>query len=111
MLTVTTDSQGRAAMRGFRPNSVEGKFEIRVNASANGSQGSTVINQVNAIGAGAAASGGGLAAWKWLLIVGAAGAAAGTGIYLGTRDSGNGGTPARPPIVLTPGSPTVGGPR
>jgi hypothetical protein len=113
MLTVTTDSQGRAAMRGFRPNSVEGKFEIRVNASANGAQGSAVITQTNALAAGAAASTGGLAAWKWVLIAAAAGAAAGTGIYLGTRDgNGNGGgTPPRPAIVLTPGSPTVGGPR
>jgi hypothetical protein len=112
MLTVTTDSQGRAVARGFKPNNVEGKYQIRVNASSAGMTGSTVINQTNAVVAGAAAAGSS-SALKWLLILGGIGAGAGIGAYVATRDSGGGTptTPPRPAIVITPGTPTVGGPR
>jgi hypothetical protein len=46
--TVITDSEGRAIGRGLRPNKTAGQFEIRVNASFEGSSASARIIQTNA---------------------------------------------------------------
>jgi len=124
-LTVTTNEQGRAIATGIKPNNVNGPMQIRVTASFQGATASAVINQMNTGGAGsasgsnstAAASGGGMSAGAKigiiLLIVG--GAAAG-GIIAATHGGGGGGgsspsTPVTPPIVITAGTPTVGGPK
>lgn len=48
LLTVLTDSNGRAAMRGFTPNNVSGNFQVRVTASFRGDSVSTTISQTNA---------------------------------------------------------------
>lgn len=110
-----TDAQGRAVMRGFRPNSLQGKFEIRVTASSNGQSVSTAISQSNALGAvSTSAAGGGLSTTaKLLIILGVVGAGAAGGIFAATRggSSGSSGTPQITPTVITPGTPTVGGPR
>src|SRR5215212_4481241 len=45
--TVTTDSDGRAIGRGLRPNKTAGQFEIRVNASHEGSTATARIVQTN----------------------------------------------------------------
>lgn len=106
-LTITTDAQGRAVARGLRPNNVNGRYEIRVNASSEGRTASTTINQTNAIVAAAAA--GGLTIKLIAILLAAAGAAA-AGAVVATN--GGNDTPARPtPTVITPGSPTVGGPQ
>lgn len=110
-LTITTDAQGRAAARGLRPNSVNGQYEIRVNASHQGRTASSVISQTNAVTAAAA----GVSA-KLLAILAIAGGAAAAGAVVATRNGGNGGsrpgTPGGPsPTVIVPGSPTVGGPQ
>lgn len=118
MLTVLTDQNGRAVMRGFTPNNVAGKVEIRVTASHRGVTSSTVINQTNALaaaGAGAAAGSG-----KLIAILVAVGGAAAAGVAVAaTRNGGSntptpgGGTTPPPvtPTVITPGNPTVGPPR
>ena len=105
--TTLTDSNGRAAARGVRPTN-NGKFEIRVNASKDGKTASATIGVTNVLVA-SAMTGGKLAAL--LLVLGGA-AAAGVAVAV---NSGGGNsttaTPPAPPTVLTPGIPTVGGPR
>lgn len=110
-LTITTDSQGRAVARGLRPNNVNGQYEIRVNASHQGRTASTVINQTNAPTAAAAT--GGISA-KLIAIIAVAGGAAAAGIAVAATRNGNGaGGPGGggSPTIITPGSPTVGGPQ
>ena len=107
-LTITTDSKGQAVARGLKPNSVNGKYEIRVNASHQGRTDSTIINQTNAVVAAAVSA-------KLLLLLALAGGAAAAGAVAATRGGGGGNTPNTPgpggPTVITPGSPTVGGPQ
>jgi hypothetical protein len=106
-LTITTDAQGRAVARGLRPNNVNGEYQIRVNAVSEGRTATTTISQTNAITAAAAA--GGISA-KVLAIIAIAGGAAAAGTVAATRGgNGNGGRPS--PTIITPGSPTVGGPQ
>ena len=108
-LTITTDAQGRATARGLRPNSVNGKYEIRVNASHEGQTDSAVISQTNAVSAAAATG----ISLKLITILAIAGAAVAAGAVVATQGGGdNGGGGARPsPTVITPGSPSVGGPQ
>lgn len=108
-LTITTDAQGRAVARGLRPNSVNGNYEIRVNASHEGQTASATISQTNAITAAAAA--GGISA-KLIAILAIAGGAAAVGTVAATRGNGGNGTPAGGNrTVIVPGSPSVGGPQ
>jgi hypothetical protein len=112
-LTVMTDNQGRAVARGLRANNVQGNYQIRVNASYEGQTSSTTINVSNAVAVGAAAAGAGISA-KLIAILAMAGAAAVGGTVAATRggDNGNGsGNAGRPPVTITPGTPSVGGPQ
>lgn len=99
-LTVTTDAQGRAAAQGFQPNTTRGKYQIRVHASFGALVADRIIRQANV--------GGGLstAAKIWIGVAVAAGAAAG-GAIAATRGGGSGSQPT----VISPGAPSVGGPR
>jgi hypothetical protein len=106
-LTVTTDSQGRAAARGLRPNNASGQYQIRVTASFQGRTASTMITQTN-IAAAAGAAAGGISAKLIAILAVAGGAAVAGGVVAATRGNGNG---AAAPIVVTPGTPSVGGPR
>src|SRR6059036_2707594 len=45
IFTATTDAQGRARGEGLKPNSIEGRFNIKVTASASGRSGTAVISQ------------------------------------------------------------------
>ncbi|HYP06350.1 MAG TPA: carboxypeptidase-like regulatory domain-containing protein [Bryobacteraceae bacterium] len=106
-LTITTDAQGRAVARGLRPNNVNGRYEIRVNASSQGRTASATISQTNALATAAVA--GGISA-KLIAILAVAGGAIAAGTVAATRGGDNG--PGGPsPTVITPGSPTVGGPQ
>lgn len=112
-LTVTTGPDGRAVARGFRPNGVEGKLEMRVTASQSGAAAASVtITQTNQ--AIAAAAGAGVSA-KLITILAIAGGAAAGGIIAATRGGGasiQSSTPPQPPAtVLAPGAATVGPPR
>ena len=108
-LTVMTDNQGRAVARGVRVNNVQGRMEIRVNASFQGQTASATIAQTNAL-AGAAAAGMGVGL-KILIIAGVAAAAAVTGAVVATGDGESGTAAARPPTNVTPGAGSVGPPR
>lgn len=110
MLMTVTDNQGRASARGIRPNAQSGPMVIRVTASFQGLTASSVITQTNA--AAAAASGAGLStAAKWAIILGIAGGAAAAGIVVATHGGSTPASSTPPPIVITPGTPTVGGPQ
>jgi hypothetical protein len=110
-LTMTTDNSGRAVARGIKLNKVNGKFEIRVNASHNGQTARATISQTSLFAAAPLMSG------KTITLLAiAAGIAA--GIAIGVTRGGNSPTattsqpPAvTPPTVIIPGTPTVGGPK
>jgi hypothetical protein len=109
MLMTVTDNQGRATARGIRPNNQSGPMQIRITASFQGLTASSVITQTNAAGAAAASSAGLSAGAKWAIILGIAGAAAAGGVIAATHGGGSSSS-APPPIVITPGTPSVGGP-
>jgi hypothetical protein len=104
-LTTLTDANGNAVARGMRANRLSGQYQVQVTASHQGQTASISIGMTNAALTGAVASG---AALKWLLILGVAGgAAAGVAVAAGGGD----GASSRPSTTVTPGTPTVGGPR
>jgi hypothetical protein len=115
-LTVLTDEQGRAAARGLQANNIDGKYEIRVNASHTGRTATISIAQSNALAAAAAGAAAAGISGKLIAIIAVAGAAAAGGVVAATRGNGNGngngsGNAGRPPTTITPGTPTVGGPQ
>ena len=103
--TTITDANGRAVARGLRPTN-NGQFEIRVNASKDGKTATKNIRVTNAIATAAITAG------KLAAILLALGGGAAAGIAIANSGGGGGTTPTpNPPTVLTPGAPTVGGPR
>lgn len=110
MLMVVTDNQGRAAARGIRPNNQSGPLQIRVTASFQGLTASSVITQTNLAGSAAAAGTGLSVGAKWAIILGIAGGAAAAGAVIATHSGGSSNPAPSPPIVISPGTPSVGGP-
>ena len=102
--TFVTDQNGRAVARGFRPNKVQGKYQIKVTASSQGRTGHANISQTNAVVAGAVA--GGILSTKLILILTAVGAAAVAGGFYAATHSGG-----KSPTTITPGTPGVGAPK
>jgi hypothetical protein len=114
-MTVLTDANGQAAMRGMVPNQMAGKMEIRGSARLGNLNADAVITQTNA--AGAAAAGGAAISGKViaLIVVIAAGAAVGAIVATHGGSSASSTTtiptgPSTPAVVITPGTPTVGHP-
>jgi hypothetical protein len=113
-LTVMTDDQGRAVMRGMRLNSVKGQFQIHVTASHNGLTASATITQTTAAAAGAAgAAAAGISGKLIAVIVIAAAAATGGAIYATHSGGSNNSTatPATALVTISAGTGTVGAPR
>ncbi|MGH9663421.1 MAG: hypothetical protein ACRD9L_03240 [Bryobacteraceae bacterium] len=107
-LTVITDAQGRAVASGIRTNGAAGKMQIHVTASFQGQTATAVINRTSVAVAGAAISA------KLLIILLLAGAGVAGGVVAATRGGGGGNgnnTSPGSPTVITPGTPTVGGPQ
>jgi hypothetical protein len=113
-LTVMSDSQGRAAARGLRPNNVQGQYQIHVTASKNGQTANATISQTNALAAGAAAGATAGISGKLIAVIAVAAAAA-TGGALYATHSGGGSSASIPSgsslVTISPGSGTVGPPR
>ena len=115
-LTVITDAQGRAVAHGFRPNSVQGKYQIHVTASYRGQTTSTDIGQSNALAAGAASGAtiAGISVKVIAIVAAGAAAAAVGGAYYATHSGGSNnantgtGTAA---VTISPGAGSVGPPR
>jgi len=103
--TVRTDADGIAAASAYTPNEIEGRFNIKVTATANGRKGSVIISQSNVRGRKAKSS------KKWIWWAVAAGAAA--GIVAGVAAGGGSELPPgqQNPVRITPGPISVGGPR
>ena len=110
-LTSITNAQGRAVARGFRPNNVEGKYQIRVTASKDGQTASADMTQTNAVVAGAAAAGAGISGKLLAILIVAGAAAAGGGAYAATRGGGNNNGTTIVPTTISAGTGTVGPPR
>lgn len=114
-LTVTTNAQGRAVARGIHLNSVQGQFQIGVNATFNGMTATATISQSIAVGAAAGAGGAGagvaaaLSAKAIVIIVVAAAAAAGGAAYAATHTGGSSSTTVTG-TTITPGTGTIGPP-
>jgi hypothetical protein len=110
MLTVQTDDKGQAIAHGLRPNTVAGKFQIRVTASFHGQTASALVSQINAEPAAAKSN---TRLFVILAIVGGA-AAAGAAAALGHKGSSSSstsiGTVTTPPTILLPGNPTITAP-
>jgi uncharacterized protein GlcG (DUF336 family) len=107
--TVTTDTQGRASVRGFRPNTQPGKFEIRVSASSNGETARAAITQFNmAVSAPAPKKSN---SGKLIAIVAVVGGAAAAGGFIATRKSGTTTPPPLPSLTVSAGAGSVGPPQ
>ena len=108
-LTTSTDRSGRAVARGIHPNSQTGRFDIRVTASFQGQTASATITQTNI--SGSAAGGGGMSVGTkaWIILAICGGAVAGA--VIAATHKGSSSSSGTPPIVITPGTPTVGAPQ
>ncbi len=100
-LMATTNAKGQAVANGLRVNNIAGKFQIRVEASYQGTTANTTITQNNAV-VTATASG------KLVAILAAIGGAVAAGAVIATRDDDK--TPVQTPTTVTPGPSTVGRP-
>ncbi len=109
-ISLTTDAQGRVALRGITPTKANGKFEIRIKASKNGQTATTALTMTNLAAGGASSVG--LSTKVIIGIALAAAAAIGIGVAVANSGGGNTATTAGvPPIILQPGTPGVGAPR
>jgi len=112
-LIMHTESRGEAVARGLHASSVEGPFQIRVEATYEGARASAIINQIN-FRPGTSMVGQKKPRSKALLILLGGGAAAAVALGLGRSSGGGsgggGGTPPPPIPTITAGSVTVGGP-
>jgi len=107
-LTVTTDAQGRASIRGIRFNRISGQMQIRVTASSGGQTATATITQTNVGGPGGSP---GLSTAAKVIIIVAIAAGVTVGAVLATRGgSSSSSANLPPPITITPGTPTVGAP-
>jgi hypothetical protein len=112
--TATTDPQGRAVIRGVRPNHTPGKVELRINVSHAGQTARATVTQFNMVVENPAPKKSGHG--KMIAILAVVGAGAAGGILAGTRGGSSTATApttpvAVPPIGIIPGTGTVGAPR
>ncbi len=113
-LTVLTDTNGQAVMRGMTPNNLAGKMEIRVSARLGNLNAEASITQTNAAGA-AAGAGAGISGKTIGIIIGVVAAAA-VGAIVATHGGGSSTSPTPTPtptisvVTITAGTPTVGHP-
>jgi hypothetical protein len=111
-LSLQTDAQGRALARGFRPNSLTGRFEIRISAAKSGETASFVVHQTNAAPAVESKHG------RRILILGLVAGAVAGGVLAAQSGGSSPATSASPPVrsdpvsgTITAGAPGFGPPR
>ncbi|MBM3788286.1 MAG: hypothetical protein FJW30_28455 [Acidobacteria bacterium] len=111
--TGRTNLQGQVRAP-YLMNAVAGEFTIRVSAAIGDRKGSVSINQTHSLQTPEQMSVKKKRWYKDWRILAAGGGAAAVGIILGTRGGSSSNTPAAAPpptITITPGGPTLGGPR
>jgi hypothetical protein len=102
-----TDSQGRAAVRNFRVNTLPGPFEIRITAAKDGVRAGMLSRQyIAGIEAGGRAEAK-RSRKKWMVLAGIAAGVAVAGVAAGSG-GGAARAPASPPVA--PPVPTIGAP-
>lgn len=105
--TVLTNEKGLAVARGFVPNTVVGNFAIEVSAAYQGQVATTSIMQTNiTVGAAGAAASTGVSGKVIAIIAIAGAAAAGAGIAASKGGGGSGTTP-KTTTTITPGTPSI----
>jgi hypothetical protein len=109
--TVRTNAQGQAAAVGWNANNEAGTFEIHVTAAYGNQMGETTISMTNVRRITAEMTDRPRSFWssKWVKLGVIGRAALATGVIVATRGSGSGSGSSS--ITITPGSPSVGGPR
>lgn len=104
--TMTTDDQGRVRVSGMLPNTIEGTFQIDVEAEYNNSAATAAITQSNAVAPGDVRPKRQGIGWRVIAAI-SAGAAVGI-VAAALRD----GTDSQPtPTAISIGSVSVSGPR
>lgn len=115
-LSMTTDTAGRVAIQGMRPNDIPGSFNIQVRASYNGATGQATIHQKNVSAQSSDSTnnnstgvhsvpahvGHGLSTKALLAILGGAAGAGAVAAVILTRGTNS--------AVITAGTPTIGAP-
>lgn len=109
----TTDANGRATTEGYIPNTTEGRFNIRIDATQGAREGHTVISQSNTLAGGVSVPGKTGGSNKKLLLIVLIGGAAAGGAFAAAHGGGHSSASATPPAPtsLTIGPISVGGPR
>jgi len=111
--TVKTDLRGQAAVS-FELSQDQGRFQIAVTATSGEHSGKVTISQANSLKIVLDEKKQEHQRWytskKFLIIAAVVASGAAVGIILGTRGSSTK-TSSTPTIVITPGSPTFGGPQ
>lgn len=105
--TVRTDEYGQASVTGYTPNDVEGRFNIKVTATAGTQTATAVVAQSNIRGAGGKASSG---KKKWWILAAVAGTVAVVGGVAKTGDGGSSSTITNP-VSITAGPVSITGPK
>lgn len=123
MATATTDSQGQAVGKSFRPNENPGRFEVRITASWQNSTAQTKITQFNMVVSPSSTPVQSTAARKKsssrgkktaiiLAIAGAAAAGGAAALAGGNKSAAPAVGPTAPAMIgITPGASTVGPPK
>lgn len=115
-LSMTTDTAGRVAIQGMRPNDIPGSFNIQVRVSYNGSTAQATIHQKNVSGQSSESQnnntsevrtvsahvGHGISTKAMLLILGGAAGAGAVAAIILTRGTNS--------AVISAGTPTIGAP-
>ena len=110
--TVKTNAEGVARARGLTPNEQTGQWHMRVMAQQGVKSGQVMVAQSNVVGDSKTTSNGGSSKKKTWIIVGAIAVAAIVGIAIAAGgDDSDSTTTAKRPVVVAPGTITVGGPR
>lgn len=104
--TLTTDDNGRVRVSGMLPNTIEGTFQIEVEAEFNNLTANTVITQSNAVAPGEPKPKRQGIGWR---VIAALSAAATVGIVSAALRSGDDTTAT--PTAISIGSVSVGAPR
>jgi hypothetical protein len=113
--TVRTNGQGQAAAMNWTANNQVGSFDVRVTAAYGNQLGETTVSMTNVTRiVEDGKKGQKQTSWyssKWVKIGIIAGVAAiVAGVVLATRGGSSAAATSTPPITITPGSPSVGGP-
>jgi hypothetical protein len=106
-LTLITDDRGETVARGLRANRLPGAFQIRISASKGGLSTTASIAQTNVD------PGGSRGPSKLIAIAAIVGGVAAAGAAVALRGGKDTATapPVAPPTIVTPGTPSFGGPR